>query len=173
MVRTIKGLMVGAAFAAYAGAGVAAFAQAPPPPMSMPGMAGAGPGADKMAEQVARLRDLLQLRPAQEPALQAFASALAAAHQGMMPDMGGQAAPATTPERLARMEQMMARHESAMRAMMDATRRFYAQLDPGQKRAFDALPSMLGGRMMMAGPMRGSGDHMSERMEDGPPGPPR
>ena len=98
--------------------------------------------------------------------------ALAAAHQGMMPDMGGQAAPATTPERLARMEQMMARHESAMRAMMDATRRFYAQLDPGQKRAFDALPSMLGGRMMMAGPMRGSGDHMSERMEDGPPGPP-
>jgi hypothetical protein len=46
---------------------------------------------------------------------------------------------------------MMAQHQTAMSAYMDATRRFYDQLDPAQKRAFDAMP--MGGGMMEPGGM--------------------
>jgi len=136
-------------------AGAAAFAQPAAQPGAKP-MAH-GPGGPMMgrqgdpAERAANLRDLLQLKPAQEPALLAYVQALGSARQSMRP--GGDATwPQTTPERLARMQQMMAQHQSAMTAMMDATRRFYDQLDPAQKRAFDTMPMMMGPGM---GPMGG------------------
>jgi hypothetical protein len=47
----------------------------------------------------------------------------------------------------------MAQHQSAMASAIDATRRFYDQLDPAQKRAFDALPPMM--LMMHGGGMMG------------------
>ncbi len=163
----------GAALALYAATGVAAFAQPAP----------AGPGAgppmhgDRMmrpektpAERAAHLRDALQLKPAQEPALQAFVSALETARQdaegAMQADMGG-AKPQTTPERLDRMQQMMTRHQAALSAVIEATRRFYAQLDPAQKRAFDALaPMMLHHHHMMGG------HGMMHGRDGGPPPPP-
>jgi hypothetical protein len=172
----MQGLAAGAAFTLYAAMGAAAFAQ------PTPGMA-SGPGPqhhtitahrEDSAEHVARLRDLLQLRPAQEPALQAFVTALKSAHQGM-PSPGGPM-PSTTPERLVRMQQMMAQHQKTMSAVIDATRRFYDQLDPGQKRAFDAIPMkkmmMMHHHGMMGGPgmMGGSDD---DDHPDMPPPPPR
>lgn len=176
----IQGLFAVGAFTLYAAMGAAAFAQP---------MAGMGPGdmkpgamgpagaphgammavrAESPAERVDRLRDILQLRPAQEPALQSFAAALETAHKGMMGSMDGPAPPPrTTPERLARMQQMMAQHQSVATAVMDATRKFYDQLDPGQKRAFDALPMM-----MMHTEMMGMGGMGGMGPMGGPPPPP-
>jgi protein CpxP len=154
-------------------------AQPAPPPAPPPaphGMMAGDHGPDGMrmgghdpAEAAQKLRDLLQLRPAQEPALQAFLAAVGAAHQGgPMP----QGRPATTPERLAMAEQMMSRHQAVMRSVLDAVRRFYAQLDPAQKRAFDALPTpgMMGHGMMgheMMGGMMGMGEGMDHGMGSG------
>jgi hypothetical protein len=161
-------VLAASALALYAATGAAAFAQPAPPAGAKP-MAH-GPGGPMMgqrggdpAERAAKLRDLLQLKPAQEPALQAYLQALGSARQGMTP--GDDATwPKTTPERLARMQQMMAQHQAAMTAMMDATRRFYDQLDPAQKRAFDALPMRMGPGM---GPMGGG---MGPRRGPGGPG---
>jgi hypothetical protein len=82
--------------------------------------------------------------------------------------------PRTTPERLSRMQQMMARRQAAATTAMDAVRKFYDQLDAGQKRAFDALPMMMmHGRMgMMGGGMMGGGA-IGGGMMDGAPPPPR
>jgi hypothetical protein len=183
----IQGLAAAGAFALYAAMGAAAFAQ-PTPGQPMGGMAG-GPGpqhhmmtahGEDPAEHVARLRDLLQLRPAQEPALQAFVTALKAAHQGMMGPPPGGPMPSTTPERLDRMQQMMAQHQKTMSAVSDATRRFYDQLDPSQKRAFDAIPmkmmmqhhGMMGGSDMMGGPgMMGGSDGDDHHTSPPPPRP--
>jgi hypothetical protein len=162
--------LAASALALHAAAGsAAAFAQPAPPEGGRP-MAH-GPGGPMMgrrdadpAERAAKLRDLLQLKPAQEPALQAYVQALGSARQGMTPPESAEAWPKTTPERLARMKQMMAQHQSAMTAMMDATRRFYDQLDPAQKRAFDTMPMMMGPGM---GPMGGG---MGSRHGPGGPG---
>ncbi|CAN7500573.1 Spy/CpxP family protein refolding chaperone [Phenylobacterium sp. LjRoot225] len=178
MRQRIQGLFAGGAFALYLAMGAAAFAQ---PMAGMPGMAGDGRGdmahgkmmtahAPSPAERAGRLRDLLQLRPAQEPALQSFVAALDAAHKGVSGGGMDKSAPMprTTPERLARMQQMMAQHQTAATAMMDAVRKFYDQLDAGQKRAFDALPMMMHGGMGMRvhmGSMRGP-------MGEPPPPPP-
>jgi hypothetical protein len=183
MRRQIQGLFAGGAFALYAALGAAAFAQ---PMGGMQGMGGGAHGdmppgkmmtahAESPAERAGRLRDLLQLRPAQEPALQSFVAALDSAHQGMMGDMEMSGPmPRTTPERLSRMQQMMARRQAAATTAMDAVRKFYDQLDAGQKRAFDALPMMMmHGRMgMMGGGMMGGGA-MGGGMMDGAPPPPR
>ena len=172
MTGRVQGLLASAAFALYAAMGAAAFAQPGPPP---------GPGHNVMmrapesaAERAGKLRDLLQLKPAQEPALQAFVGALDSARQAMGPPGGApQAMPATTPERLARMQEMMARHQAAANAMIEATRRFYDQLDPAQKRAFDAMPPMMMMHHGLGGPMGGPGGGMGPRGVEGmgpPPG---
>jgi hypothetical protein len=188
MTGRIQGLLASAAFALYAVAGAAAFAQPAARPEGPPA-GGPGPGKSIMrrsppsaAEHAARLRDLLQLKPAQEPALTAYVSALENAREGMIGGAGAMmsgAAPQTTPERLARMQQLMAQHQSAVTSAIEATRRFYDQLDPAQKRAFDALPpmmlmmhgsGMMGGPGMMGGSgMMGGGDGMPMM---GPPPPP-
>ncbi|MEO8114709.1 MAG: Spy/CpxP family protein refolding chaperone, partial [Phenylobacterium sp.] len=99
------------------------------------------------------LRALLQLRSNQEPALQAFLAAGKPDHDHMM-KMDGVAEPRTTPERLAHMEQHMSEMQARMRTQIDATRRFYDQLDPAQKRAFDEMPMLMGGGHMGMGPMQ-------------------
>jgi hypothetical protein len=134
-----------------------------PAGMDMDGMPAPTP-----AEQAERLATVLQLRPAQQAAAQAFVGALDAARQQMIAAMPDGAPPQTTPERLALMQRMMAQHQSAMTQVIEATRRFYAQLDPAQQRAFDALsPMLMRHHMMMGamGPPEGPGPH-------GPMGPP-
>jgi hypothetical protein len=140
---------------ALLGAG-ASFAQPPGPPPAdgrPSAMRMQRPDPAQMAERRAqRLRDTLQLRPEQEPALRAFVSALQP--QGdrmnrMRGDRGGpEARTLTTPERLDRMRARLAERQAAFERRADATKRFYAQLSPAQQRAFDAI-----------GPMGGRGRH--------------
>jgi hypothetical protein len=116
------------------------------------------------------LRTMLQLKPGQEAALIAYLAAVKPAehmhdHIVEMSDHGGPRGahdgPAkTTPERLADMEKRMADSQAEARKRIDATRKFYSQLEPSQKKVFDEMPMlMIGpigpiGPMMMPGPMK-------------------
>ena len=94
------------------------------------------------------LKDILQLRPEQEPALRAYLEASKRdrpSHKMVKFEEG--ADQRSTLERLAEMETHLAEQQAAMKARIEATRAFYAQLDAKQKKAFDAVPMM-----MMAGP---------------------
>jgi len=91
------------------------------------------------------LRDVLQLRADQDGALKAYLDA--AGPRGWTKDSprretaDGPRKPLTTPERLDR----EAEHLARAKARIDATRAFYAALSPSQKKAFDALGPMAGG----------------------------
>ena len=159
-------ILAGAAIALYAATGAAAFAQAPAPgaPAARADR-GAGPdrgsrfdgrqmrfehGAMQRRDPAEHLRAVLQLKPAQEAALKAFLAAMDPPAPRMA--LANTPAPKTTPERLALEEKRLADRTAQVRARLDATRRFYDQLDPGQKRAFDELAPMMGGRGRGIGP---------------------
>jgi hypothetical protein len=96
-----------------------------------------------MAERRAQhLRDVLQLRPEQEPALSALIAALKppAGERERMRQEHQAGAQLTTPERLDRQAARMAERASRFRQHADAIKRFYAQLTPAQQKAFDAMP---------------------------------
>lgn len=132
------GLIAGAALAA-----TAAFAQAPAPgapPAPRAGMMMHHQQHDpaKMAD---KLRTTLQLTPAQEPALQAFIAAMQPTGE-MREHMKGQRDEMknlTTPQRLDRMQAMMAQHQQQFARHADAVKRFYAALTPAQQKAFDTM----------------------------------
>jgi hypothetical protein len=121
-----------------------------------------------MAERHAQhLRDALQLRPDQEPALRALMAALQppAGERERMRQEREAGARLTTPERLDRQAARMAEHAARFRQHADAIKRFYAQLTPAQQKAFDAMPMMgfhghhgMGGHGM-GGPHDGHIDH--------------
>ena len=97
------------------------------------------------------LRTMLQLKPAQEAALQAYVAAAHPAHgQERIVEMSDHSAPKTTTQKLADMEQRLAEQNTQAKARIDATRRFYDQLDPAQKKVFDELP-LPGPMMIMPG----------------------
>lgn len=143
----------------------AAIAQAPPP-------GGPPPGGMRMMEmrrpdpevRAQKLRDVLQLTPAQEPALKAFLEAQKPPAPPARPD--ARAKPLTTPERLDSQRARMVERLAAFDRRAAATKTFYAQLTPAQKKAFDALPPAGGGRreirierrMMGPGPGAGPAD---------------
>jgi protein CpxP len=86
------------------------------------------------------LRDVLQLTPAQEPALKAFLDGVKPGPRPTPEERPApRSAPMTTPERLDRQAEMMVRHKAAFDRRAAATRTFYAQLTPSQRKAFDAL----------------------------------
>lgn len=125
--------------------------------------------ADMAQRHAQHLRDVLQLRPDQEPALQALLSALqppagARDHDHDRMDRQPGAAPLSTPERLDRMQARMAEHATRFQQHAAAIKRFYAELTPAQQRAFDAM-----GPMMMGHGMHGMHGHhgMGERGEMG------
>jgi hypothetical protein len=129
--------------------------------------------------QAEHLRTMLQLKPGQEAALTAYLAAVKPDHDHMlmMSDHGdGHDGAKTTPERLAEMEKRMADSQSQARVRIDATRKFYGQLEPSQKKAFDEMPMlMIGpigpiGPMMMPGPMKVRFEHPP--MPPMPPMPP-
>lgn len=145
-------------------------AQQPPPPRQ-----GAGPEGQRewrrpdpaamAARRADHLRAALQLRPDQEPALKAYLDASKPperAGPGDRQAMGGM----TTPQRLdaarARMTERLARFDQRAAA----TKRFYAQLNPAQQKAFDAMAQEHMGGM---GGMGGKGG----RHGPGPGGPGR
>jgi hypothetical protein len=102
-------------------------------------------------DQAEHLKNILQLRPNQEAALTAYLEAMKPKARTQRLDASER--PDSTPEKLARMEQRMNERQAAERARIDAVRRFYAQLDERQKKAFDELPLMMGPGVMR-GPMR-------------------
>ncbi len=115
------------------------------------------------------LRTMLQLKPSQEAALTAYVAAVkpdhARDHMVHMSDHDEKGQAKTTTERLADMEKRMADSQAQAHAKIEATRKFYAQLEPSQKKVFDEMPMlMIGpigpiGPMMLPGPMKVRFDH--------------
>jgi protein CpxP len=107
------------------------------------------------------LRDALQLRPEQEPALHALLDSMkppGGDHDGHGDGMGhehGEGEGLTTPQRLDKMLAHMDEMRGHMAAHAEAVKRFYAQLSPAQQKAFDAM-----GPMMMHGGHGGMGHGM-------------
>lgn len=122
----------------------------------------------RRGDRTEHLKDVLQLRPDQEPALKAFLEATRREHARHEMVRFEHDSGKTTLERLSEMEAKMAEQHKAMKARIDATRAFYAQLDAKQRKAFDAMPML-----MMVGP--GLGPMMIPHMAhlDAPPKPPR
>jgi hypothetical protein len=109
------------------------------------------------AAHAEHLRTMLQLKPSQEAALTGYLAAMApAAHHERVVEMSDHAAPKTTPQRLAEMEARMAEDTARSHAHIEATRKFYDQLEPSQKKVFDEMPMLMG----PMGPM-----HMMEGMK--------
>jgi periplasmic protein CpxP/Spy len=101
---------------------------------------------DRQEARAKALHAILNLRPDQEAAFQAFQAAMAPPAREHHEHMDRGAAQAmTTPQRLDRMAERMAKRETAFRLRADAIKSFYAALSPEQQRAFDAMPMMRGG----------------------------
>ena len=113
--------------------------------------------ADRMrdhAEARAKaLHDILNLRPDQDAALQAFQASMKPP-EGMRGHRDKEAlAGLTTPERLDRMAARLAQRQAEFQRRAEAIKQFYAVLSPEQQSAFDALPGLIGeGRMGGHGP---------------------
>ena len=113
------------------------------------------------------LRDMLQLRPEQEPALKTFLEATKPDVHKFEMKHDKAAGPAekpkmlTTPERLDHQAKMMAEHQAAFQKRAAATRAFYGQLSPSQQKVFDTLHAHHGG-----------GRHTKIIRRGGPGGPP-
>jgi protein CpxP len=159
--------------AAALSAAIPAFAQPAAPP---PAAERAGPGrmdpAERAQMHAQKLRDVLQLRPNQEPALTELMQALKppedrrARMQAARAEMAG----LTTPQRLDRMHEHMVRRQQEFDRKAMAIKKFYAQLSPAQQKAFDAMGPMMGHRM--GGKMGGHGMMGGHRgMRGGPGGP--
>ena len=213
MSRPWMGYLAGAAFALSATVGAAAFAQSAPAVAQGQADADAAraPRAERHEERriiiqdgdrhfemadghhmgppkdmAEHLRTMLQLKPGQEAALTAYLAAVKPpAHEHMTQMSAHHDMPKTTTERLADMEKQMAEHEASAHARIEATRKFYAQLEPSQKKVFDEMPMlMMGpigpfGPMMMPGGMKTmirmehmGGPHHMDGMPPMPPAPP-
>lgn len=97
------------------------------------------------------LRDALQLRPEQEPALKALLESMKPPG-GMMEHMQhehDEGENLTTPQRLDKMLAHLDEARAHMAAHSEAVKRFYAQLSPAQQKAFDAMGPMGGMHMRM------------------------
>ena len=138
------------------------------------------------------LRTMLQLKPNQEAALQAYVAAIHPKHgpEGIVemsgPGPSGHGEARTTTQKLADMEKRLADQSAQAKARIDATRKFYDQLEPSQKKVFDEMP-LPGPMMIMPGmgnmrvmvnmdgmPPRHHMDHMMPPppLPPGPPAPP-
>jgi protein CpxP len=161
---TTKLIRVLAVSAMMAAVGAPAMAQPAPPAAAER----AGPGsmnpAERAEHRAERLRDILQLRPNQEPALDDLMKALTppegarermrAARQEMR-DL-------PTPARLDKQREHMLRRQQEFDRRAMAIKKFYAQLTPAQQKAFDALGPMghrMGGKMKMRHHDGGHGGH--------------
>jgi protein CpxP len=154
--KSLRGALFGATILALGGAGVA-FAQAPAKPAAMGEHHMGHDPAAMMQRHAQKLRDALQLTPAQEPALQALLTSMKppegmGGHMGMKEDHEAMAK-MTTPQRLEKMHARMTEHMAAFDQHAQAVTKFYAQLTPAQQKAFDALTPMMIHRGM--GGMRG------------------
>ena len=168
MIRSTFGAAGLAAVLALSAA-TGAFAQTPPP-------GGPPPGGMRMMEikrpdpeaRAQRLRDVLQLTPAQEPALKAFLASQKPPEPPRPPEARAKAL--TTPDRLDRQRARLVERLAEFDRRAAGTRTFYAQLTPSQKKAFDALPPPGGKRreIRIERRMMGPGPGGPGREHDGP-----
>jgi len=113
------------------------------------------------------LRTMLQLKPGQEAALTAYLAAVKPTrHAEHIVEMSDRHDAKTTTQRLAEMEAHMAEQAAQGHARIEATRKFYDQLEPSQKKVFDEMP------MLMGPLMHGDGMRVMVNMEGMPPMPP-
>lgn len=91
---------------------------------------------ERRAEVSRDLAILLEIKPGQQAALDAFLAAKAPEPRNPGAKPG---AAETEPERLDRMSAMAQRRVARMQARIETTRTFYATLDPHQRQLFDAL----------------------------------
>lgn len=101
---------------------------------------------DRQEAQAKALHAILNLRPDQEAAFQAFQAAMTPPPHDHHDHVDRAAASGmTTLQRLDRVADHMAKRDAEFRRRADAIRAFYAALSPDQQRAFDALPMMRDG----------------------------
>ena len=121
-------------------------------------------GALRAEMRAQKLRDVLQLRPNQEPALAELQRAMAPPADARERMRAGRAEMSglTTPQRLDKMRERMARRQQEFDRKAMAIKKFYAQLTPAQQKSFDAMGPMMGrgmgGKMDHGGRM--GGGHM-------------
>ena len=176
----LRGLALAGALAVAGAAASSLAQQPPPPPASSATMAHQGPGwrgerhdpAARAERRAQRLRDVLQLRPNQEPALAALVAAMQppeGLREGRRAERQATAS-LTTPERLDRMRDRMARRQAEFDRRAMAIKRFYAQLTPAQQKAFDAMGPMRGGKGGHRRGHMGFGGHGGHGGHGGPGG---
>ena len=107
------------------------------------------------AKRQADLKAQLKLTAAQEPAWNAFTSAIQPPSNWKRPDRA-EFAKLTTPERIDKMKSLRAERNARMDQRADATKTFYAALTPDQKKTFDESTLKRGGKH---GGKHGGGHH--------------
>lgn len=159
-----------------AGLGLAALAQTPPgPPPGGP----ARPGQERMeghdparmqqfmqqrrAQKLARLKETLRITPAQEGAWTAWTASMQPPANWKRPDRA-EFERLTTPERIDRMRALRTERNAMMDKRAEATKVFYATLDPIQQRVFD-LETARRGQGGRGGHEGGRGDHHRHHMD--------
>ena len=90
------------------------------------------------------LHDILNIRPSQEAAFQAFIASMKPLGPGERHDVDRprEMAGVTTPQRLDKMAARIAEHQARFQRHAAAVKTFYAALSPEQQKAFDALGAM-------------------------------
>ena len=139
----VRALAISVAAAPALLVGAAAWAQYGPP-QGQYGQYGQPPSPQQEAQ---RIRQNLELRPDQEGALQDFVRAMTppADFQRKMYERQQEMRSMTTPQRLDAMVSNMDEMRQQMLARVQATKAFYAQLTPDQKRKFDQMGASGGG----------------------------
>jgi periplasmic protein CpxP/Spy len=104
----------------------------------------------RIERRAERLRVMLQLRPEQERALDAYVASLQAGRGDRMARRAErrELRQLSTPERLRAQRERLAERLERFDRRAEATSRFYAQLTPSQRQAFDAMGAQRGGRGM-------------------------
>lgn len=92
---------------------------------------------ERMARRMAEFKQRLQITPAQEGAWTAFAAAMQPPAQPPQRPDRAEFERLTTPERIDRMQALRAQRNAEMDRRAQATKTFYAQLSPEQKKVFD------------------------------------
>lgn len=93
--------------------------------------------AQRMAHRHAKLKEKLQITPAQESAWTAFVAAMKPPANMQRADRA-EFAKLTTPERIDRMRAIRIAHHAEMDRRGEATKTFYAALTADQQKVFDA-----------------------------------
>ena len=112
------------------------------------------------AQHMERVKPLLQLTAAQESAWKKYVEATRPAER-KAPRMDREAfSKLTTPQRIDQAQSLRKERNAAIEQRENATKAFYASLNPAQQKAFDvAMPAHGHGKGMHRGGPRGEGHH--------------